>query len=91
MSSRLAPLPSARTPARSAAWSQVKAGRPSRRYATAGLNYIFKSLDLIPDGIDDIGFCDDAFVIRVEPRRSHVQKSRPPRKASWAASRTTRS
>lgn len=36
-----------------------------RRYATAGLNYIFKSLDLIPDGIDDIGFCDDAFVIRV--------------------------
>lgn len=36
-----------------------------RRYATAGLNYIFKSLDLIPDGIDDIGYCDDAFVIRV--------------------------
>ncbi len=36
-----------------------------RRYAAAGLNYIFKSLDLIPDGIDDIGFCDDAFVIRV--------------------------
>jgi hypothetical protein len=29
------------------------------------LNYIFKSLDLIPDGIDDLGFCDDAFVIRV--------------------------
>ncbi|MDB4946742.1 MAG: hypothetical protein JWP97_6276 [Labilithrix sp.] len=36
-----------------------------RRYVTAGLNYIFKSLDLIPDGIDDLGFCDDAFVIRV--------------------------
>jgi hypothetical protein len=35
------------------------------RYATSGLNYIFKSLDLIPDGIDDLGFCDDAFVIRV--------------------------
>jgi len=35
------------------------------RYAAAGLNYIFKSLDLIPDGIDDLGFCDDAFVIRV--------------------------
>jgi uncharacterized membrane protein YkvA (DUF1232 family) len=37
----------------------------SRRYATAGLNYIFKSLDLIPDGIDDLGFLDDAFVLRV--------------------------
>ncbi len=36
-----------------------------RRYLTSGLNYIFKSLDLIPDGIDDLGFCDDAFVIRV--------------------------
>src|SRR3954470_16291966 len=35
------------------------------RYVTSGLNYIFKSLDLIPDGIDDLGFCDDAFVIRV--------------------------
>jgi uncharacterized membrane protein YkvA (DUF1232 family) len=36
-----------------------------RRYVAAGLNYIFKSLDLIPDGIDDLGFMDDAFVIRV--------------------------
>lgn len=36
-----------------------------RRYLASGLNYIFKSLDLIPDGIDDLGFCDDAFVIRV--------------------------
>jgi uncharacterized membrane protein YkvA (DUF1232 family) len=36
-----------------------------RRYVASGLNYIFKSLDLIPDGIDDLGFCDDAFVIRV--------------------------
>jgi hypothetical protein len=36
-----------------------------RRYVVSGLNYIFKSLDLIPDGIDDLGFCDDAFVIRV--------------------------
>ena len=36
-----------------------------KRFLAAGLNYIFKSLDLIPDGIDDLGFCDDAFVIRV--------------------------
>jgi uncharacterized membrane protein YkvA (DUF1232 family) len=36
-----------------------------RRYAAAGLNYLFKSLDLIPDGIEDLGYLDDAFVIRV--------------------------
>lgn len=36
-----------------------------RSFLAAGLNYIFKSLDLIPDGIDDLGFCDDAFVLRV--------------------------
>jgi len=40
----------------------------ARRYAAAGLNYIFKSLDLIPDGIDDLGFLDDAFVVRVAAR-----------------------
>ena len=38
---------------------------PVRRYVVAGLNYVFKSLDLIPDGIDDLGFLDDAFVLRV--------------------------
>jgi uncharacterized membrane protein YkvA (DUF1232 family) len=36
-----------------------------RRYAAGGLNYLFKSLDLIPDGIEDLGFLDDAFVVRV--------------------------
>jgi uncharacterized membrane protein YkvA (DUF1232 family) len=36
-----------------------------RRFATAGLNYLFKSLDLIPDGIEDLGYLDDAFVLRV--------------------------
>ena len=35
------------------------------RFLVAGLNYIFKSLDLIPDGIDDLGYLDDAFVLRV--------------------------
>jgi uncharacterized membrane protein YkvA (DUF1232 family) len=37
----------------------------TRRYVAGGLNYLFKSLDLIPDGIEDLGFLDDAFVIRV--------------------------
>jgi uncharacterized membrane protein YkvA (DUF1232 family) len=35
------------------------------RSLIAGINYIFKSLDLIPDGVDDLGFLDDAFVLRV--------------------------
>ncbi len=37
----------------------------AKRYAIGGLNYLFKSLDLIPDGIEDLGYLDDAFVIRV--------------------------
>jgi uncharacterized membrane protein YkvA (DUF1232 family) len=35
------------------------------RALVGGLNYIFKTLDLIPDGIDDLGYLDDAFVLRV--------------------------
>ena len=38
---------------------------PSRRALIGAVNYLFKSLDLIPDGIDDIGYLDDAFVLRV--------------------------
>jgi uncharacterized membrane protein YkvA (DUF1232 family) len=41
------------------------APEPARRYVAGGLNYLFKSLDLIPDGIEDLGFLDDAFVLRV--------------------------
>ncbi len=37
----------------------------ARRYAAAALNYLFKSLDLISDGIEDLGYIDDAFVLRV--------------------------
>jgi uncharacterized membrane protein YkvA (DUF1232 family) len=36
-----------------------------RRKIAGALNYLFKSLDLIPDGIEDLGFLDDAFVFRV--------------------------
>lgn len=47
--------------------SDANEGAPEavQRYVVAGLNYIFKSLDLIPDGIDDLGYLDDAFVLRV--------------------------
>lgn len=41
------------------------ASESTRQLAAGGLNYLFKTLDLIPDGIDDIGYLDDAFVLRV--------------------------
>jgi uncharacterized membrane protein YkvA (DUF1232 family) len=37
----------------------------AREAVAGGINYLFKSLDLIPDGIDDIGYLDDAFILRV--------------------------
>ncbi|MCH2108851.1 MAG: DUF1232 domain-containing protein [Polyangiaceae bacterium] len=36
-----------------------------RRPLAGALNYLFKSLDLIDDGIEGIGYLDDAFVMRV--------------------------
>jgi len=36
----------------------------AQRRSAAALNYLFKSLDLIPDGLEDLGFIDDAFVLR---------------------------
>ena len=41
-----------------------------RRTVAGALNYLFKSLDLIPDGIEDLGFLDDAFVFRVAAARA---------------------
>jgi hypothetical protein len=43
----------------------IAADDDATRSLAAGVNYIFKTLDLIPDGVDDLGFMDDAFVIRV--------------------------
>jgi uncharacterized membrane protein YkvA (DUF1232 family) len=37
----------------------------ARKGAATALNYLFKSLDLIPDGLEDLGFVDDALVFRV--------------------------
>lgn len=42
----------------------AEAPEAARRYVTGALNYLFKSLDLISDGIEDLGFLDDAFVVR---------------------------
>jgi len=41
------------------------ASAAAQRGAASALNYLFKSLDLIPDGLEDLGFIDDAFVLRV--------------------------
>ena len=45
--------------------SETTMAEDAREAIAGGLNYLFKSLDLIPDGIDDIGYLDDAFVLRV--------------------------
>ncbi len=42
-----------------------KSSESVRRNLAGGINYLFKSLDLIPDGIDNIGYLDDAFVLRM--------------------------
>lgn len=44
---------------------QGEASPAALRGAASSLNYLFKSLDLIPDGLEDLGFIDDAFVLRV--------------------------
>jgi uncharacterized membrane protein YkvA (DUF1232 family) len=47
------------------AFSTLARDDGATRSLAAGINYIFKSLDLIPDGVDDLGYMDDAFVLRV--------------------------
>jgi len=43
----------------------AEASPAAQRGAASALTYLFKSLDLIPDGLEDLGFIDDAFVLRV--------------------------
>ncbi len=40
----------------------------ARRHVAGALNYLFKSLDLIPDGVEELGYLDDAFVLRIASR-----------------------
>jgi uncharacterized membrane protein YkvA (DUF1232 family) len=44
---------------------QGEASEAERRAAATALNYLFKSLDLIPDGLEELGYIDDALVFRV--------------------------
>jgi uncharacterized membrane protein YkvA (DUF1232 family) len=41
------------------------ASEPARRAITSALVYLSKSVDLIPDGLEDLGYVDDAFILRV--------------------------
>ncbi|HEU5075869.1 MAG TPA: YkvA family protein [Polyangiaceae bacterium] len=43
----------------------TESGDAVREALAAALNYLFKSVDLIADGIEDLGYMDDAFVLRV--------------------------
>src|SRR4051812_43262128 len=45
----------------------------AQRRSAAALNYLFKSLDLIPDGLEDLGFIDDAFVVRASADAIRVE------------------
>ncbi|MBN1773230.1 MAG: DUF1232 domain-containing protein [Deltaproteobacteria bacterium] len=42
----------------------------ARQALVGAMNYVFKSLDLVPDGIDEIGYLDDAFVLRLGAARA---------------------
>jgi len=44
-----------------------------RRPLAGGLNYFFKSLDLIDDGIEGLGYLDDAFVLRIAADQARSQ------------------
>lgn len=44
-----------------------------RLWVAGATGYVFKSIDLIPDGIEDLGYLDDAFVIRVMARHAAEQ------------------
>ena len=41
-----------------------------RLWVAGAVGYVFKSVDLIPDGIDDLGYLDDAFILRIAAARA---------------------
>lgn len=42
----------------------------AKRSLLGSINYLFKSLDLIPDEVDDLGYLDDAFVLRISAKNA---------------------
>lgn len=51
-----------------AALKNERLGDEARRFLLGGVNYLFKALDLVPDGVADIGYLDDALVLRLVAR-----------------------
>ena len=49
-----------------------------RLWLASAVGYVFKSVDLIPDGIDDLGYLDDAFVLRIAAARALEEMSEGP-------------
>lgn len=45
-------------------------GDGAKRSLLGSINYLFKSLDLIPDEVDDLGYLDDAFVLRISAKNA---------------------
>ena len=43
---------------------EERLAEPVRRQIASALNYLAKSVDLIPDGLEELGYVDDAFVFR---------------------------
>jgi len=46
----------------------VNVASPAKLLLAGGLNYLLKSLDLIPDGVENLGYLDDAMVLRIAAR-----------------------
>ena len=74
----------------------ASAAKPS---LVGSLNYLFKSLDLIPDGVEDIGYLDDAIMVQLVVEQLHheieayekfceIRKTKKPDAAAMAKSRS---
>lgn len=74
------------TSALSDALARTEAPENARRLIAGALNYLFKSLDLIPDGIEDLGFLDDAFVLRIASKLALAEWPEAPAAISELAS-----
>jgi uncharacterized membrane protein YkvA (DUF1232 family) len=53
----------------------------ARALVVGALTYLVKSLDLIPDGVEDLGYIDDAFMVRVASALALAQIPEPDRQA----------
>ncbi|HMJ11072.1 MAG TPA: hypothetical protein VK524_06670, partial [Polyangiaceae bacterium] len=67
---------------------QADAPRPVRAEAAAALNHLVKSLDLVPQSIEELGFIETAFVLRAAAARM-LQDSADASDSTQSADRDT--